>query len=138
MKAAVTFLYVQIQNALVVEMLLARAHQCRQVEVTRHGVQYEPCHGGEILVTNLTLLHKIHSFHGAVPDLLAVVDMLKTIRADLSAVQVDEVQSPPGVHVLFNLGQVIPHPRRNQNRKPRSANLKPNVKVIQRFYSWKC
>ena len=95
--------YVQIQNTLVVEMLPTGAHQCRQAEVTRHGVQYESCHRGEILVTNLTLFHEIHSFHWTVSDLLAVVNMLKTIRADLSAVQADEVQSPPGVHVLFNL-----------------------------------
>ena len=113
MKAAVTFCYVQIQNALVVEMLSTGAHQCRQAEVTRHRVQYKSCHRGEILVTNFTLFHEIHSFHWAVSDLLAVVDMLKTVRSDLSAVQADEVQSPPGVHVLFNLGQVIPHPRRN-------------------------
>ena len=137
-KAAVTFRYMQIQNALVVEMLPAGAHQYRQAEVTRHGVQYKSCHRGEILVTNLTLFHEIHSFHWTVSDLLAVVNMLKTIRADLSAVQADEVQSPPGVHVLFNLGQVIPHPTRNQNRKPRSVSLKPNVKVIQCFYPWKC
>ena len=89
-------------------------------------------------MTNLTLLHKVNSLHWSVSDLLAVMDMFKSVRADLPAVQADEVQSPPGVHVLFNLGQVIPHPTRNQNRKPRSASLKPNVKVIQCFYPWKC
>ena len=113
MKAAVTFRYVYIQNALVVEMLSTGAHQCRQAEVTRHRVQYESCHRGEILMTNLTLFHEIHSFHWTVSDLLAAVDMLKTVRSDLPAFQADEVQSPPGVHVLFDLGQVIPHPRKN-------------------------
>ena len=33
-KAAVTSLYMQIKDALVVEMLPAGAHQCRQAEVT--------------------------------------------------------------------------------------------------------
>ena len=64
-------------------------------------------------MTNLTLFHEIHSFHWSVPGILAPVHVLETVRADLSAVQADEVQSPPGIHVLFDLGQVIPHPRRN-------------------------
>ena len=89
-------------------------------------------------MTNLTLLHEVNSFHWSVPDLLAVMDMFKSVRADLSAVQADEIQSPPGIHVLFNFGQVTPHPRRNQDKKPRLANLKPIFKVIQCFYLWKC
>ena len=89
-------------------------------------------------MTNLTLLHKVNSLHWSVSDLLAIMDMFKSVRADLPTVQADEIQSPPGIHVLFNFGQVTPHPRRNQNMKPRLANLKPIVKVIQCFYLWKC
>ena len=112
-----------------------RAHQHGQMEMTQHGVKHKPCHRWEILITNLTLLHKVNSLHWSVPDLLAIMDMFKSVRADLPAVQADEIQSLPGIHVLFNFGQVTPHPRRNQNMKPRLANLKP---VIQCFYLWKC
>ena len=89
-------------------------------------------------MTNLTLLHEIDSLHWSVSGLLAIMDMFKSVGADLPAVQADKIQSLPGVHVLFNFGQVTPQPRRNQNMKPRLANLKPIVKVIQCFYLWKC
>ena len=60
-------------------------------------------------MTNLTLLHKVDSLHGSVSGLLAIMDMFESVGADLPTVQADKIQSPPGVHVLFNFGQVTPH-----------------------------
>ena len=89
-------------------------------------------------MTNLTLLHEIDGLHQSVPDFLAPVCMLKAVGTHLATIQANEIQSPSGVHVLFDFRQVTPHPRRNQNMKFRLANLKPIVKVIQCFYLGKC
>ena len=129
-EAAVAPFHVQIKNAFVIEILPAGAHQRWQMKMTWQGVEDEPCHRREILVTDLTLLYKIDGLHRLVSDFLTSVCVLEAVWPDLATVQANEIQSLSGVHVLFNFGQVTPHPRRNQNMKPKLANLKPTVKVI--------
>ena len=95
------------------------------------------CYRHEVLVAGLTLFQKVDCLHWSVPDFLAPVDVFKALCAKLAAVQADEVESTPGIHVFLDVRQVTPHSRRNKNMKPRLTNLKSTVKVIQCLYLWR-
>ena len=88
----------------------------------------KPRHRHEVLVAGLTLFQKVDRLHRSVPDFLAPVDVFKALCANLAAVQADEVESTPGIHVFLDVRQVAPHSRRNKNMKPRLTNLKLTVK----------
>ena len=82
----------EVEHSFVVEAFSTGAHQRGQPEVVQQAVEYQPCHRHEVLVAGLTLLQKIHRFHGPVPHILTTVDMLKPVSSHLITVQTDQIQ----------------------------------------------
>ena len=83
---------VEVKHSLVVEAFTTGAHQRGQPEVVQQAVDYQPCHRYKVLVAGLTLLQKIHHFHGFVSDLLTSVEVLEPVSSNLTAVQTNQVQ----------------------------------------------
>ena len=82
----------EVEHSFVVEAFSTGAHQRGQPEVVQQAMEYQPCHQHKVLVAGLTLLQKIHCFHGFVSDVLTSVEVLEPVSSDLTAVQTNQVQ----------------------------------------------
>ena len=87
--ATVVPLHMQIKNTFIIKTFAARAHQRWQPEVMQQRVKNKPCHRHEVLVAGLAFLQEIYHLHGSVPDVLAPMGVLESIRTNLAAVQAD-------------------------------------------------
>ena len=98
-------------------------------------MEYQPCHRHEILAADLTFLEKIDCFHGPVPDIMTLMNVLESVGSDFTAVQAYQVQGALSVNMFLHVCKITPHPREKRNTEPRLTNLKLTVKAI-RCYSY--
>ena len=117
MIAAVVPLNMEVKHSLVVETFAARTHQRWEPEVVHQGVEYQPCHQHEVLVTGLTLLEEINCLHGPVPHILTSVGVFEPISSDFAAVQTYQVEGTSSIHVLLHVREITPHPREKNSAK---------------------